>query len=132
MAETTTLYRGRPQDCAEDALLGATRALQIRDNPLAVYCLDLFAASAAARGEVSRAATILGATEAAREAMGAEPEEEEVAIRGQALHLLGRDGSAVDSAWVEGRALDLASALEFATEGVKLRSGIGEPDNTRE
>jgi len=95
----TTVYLGRPQDCAEEALLGATRALQIRDNPLAVYCLDLFAASASARGEVRRAATILAATEAAREAMGVGPDEDEAAIRARALELLGRGGRAVESAF---------------------------------
>jgi predicted ATPase len=116
MAESVALYRGRPEDCAEDALLGATRALQIRDNPLAVYCLDLFAASAAAGGDVLRSATILGATEAAREAMGVAPDEDEAAVRAQALELLGRDRRAVDPAWVEGRAMDLPSALRFASE----------------
>ena len=42
-----------------DALLAATRALRIDDRALAVYCLDLFAASAAARGDVRRAARSL-------------------------------------------------------------------------
>ena len=118
----TTVYLGRPQDCAEEALLGATRALQIRDNPLAVYCLDLFAASASARGEGRRAATILAATEAAREAMGVGPDEDEAAIRARALELLGRGGRAVESAWAEGRTLDLASALELATGDDVVRS----------
>jgi len=118
----TTVRRDRPQDCAEEALLGATRALQIRDNPLAVYCLDLFAASASARGEGRRAATILAATEAAREAMGVGPDEDEAAIRARALELLGRGGRAVESAWAEGRTLDLASALELATGDDVVRS----------
>jgi predicted ATPase len=110
----TTLYRDRAQDFAEEALLGATRALQIRDNPLTVYCLELFAASAAARGDRPRAATILGATEAAREDMGIAPDEDEAVIRARALELIGEDGSVVEAAWAEGRRQDLASALELA------------------
>ncbi len=115
-------YRDRPQDCAEEALLGATRALQIGDKPLAVYCLDLFAASATARGDVRRAATILGATEAARQEMGVVPDEDEAATRARALELIGRDGRADESAWAEGRALDLASALELADGKDEVRS----------
>jgi predicted ATPase len=122
----TTLYRDRAQDCAEEALLGATRALQIGDKPLAVYCLDLFAVSTAARGDVCRAATILGATEAARQEMGVVPDEDEAATRTRALELIGPDGRADESAWAEGRALDLASALELAGGKDEVRSGIGE------
>jgi predicted ATPase/class 3 adenylate cyclase len=113
MAEMT-LYRDRPQDCAEDALLGASRALEIRDNPLAVYCLDLFAVSAAARGDGARAATILGATEAAREAMGVGPDDDEEAIRTRALGLIGAENRVAEAARAEGRRLKLASTLELA------------------
>lgn len=113
----TMVYRDRPQGCAEEALLGATRALQIRDTPLAVHCLDLFAASAAARGDGRRAATILGATEAAREAMGVAPDDDESAIRARALELIGGERRVVEAAWAEGQQLDLASALELAAAG---------------
>jgi non-specific serine/threonine protein kinase len=116
IAETSTLYRSRAEDSADEALLGATRALQIRDNPLTVYCLDLFAASAAARGDVRRAAAILAATEAAREALGIAPDEDEAAARARALELIGEEGIA--DARDEGRTLDLASALELAATGV--------------
>ena len=118
IAETTFL-RESVQDCAEDALLGAKRALQIEDSPLAVACLDLVAASLAARGDPRRAATILGATEAAREAMGVGPDADEEAIRAGAMLMLGADADG----WNEGRALDLAAALEFAArEGVPSTS----------
>lgn len=113
----TMFYRDRVQDCAEDALLGATRAMQIADSPLTVACLDLFAASVAARGDVRRAAIILAATEAAREAMGVEPDEDEEAIRSGALQSIGEDGSSLGPAWSEGRALDLAAAVEVAAAG---------------
>jgi hypothetical protein len=65
---------------------------------------------------VRRAATILGATEAAREAMGVGPDEDEEAIRARALELLGGDEPAADAAWVEGRGQDLAGALELAAQ----------------
>jgi non-specific serine/threonine protein kinase len=110
----TTLYRDRAQDGAEDALLGATRARQIRDKPLTVYCLELFAAAAAARGDARRAATILAATEAAREEMGVGPDEDEAAARARALELIDEDGDVIEAAWAEGRRQDLASALERA------------------
>ncbi len=95
-------------------MLAATRAIQIGDPPLAVYCLDLCAASIAARGDTRRAVVILGATEAAREAMQVEPDEDEEAIRAKAMAGLDRSSSFGEDAWVEGRALDLLQALELA------------------
>ena len=115
LAEEVARYRNRPQDCGADAQLGATRALQIRDTPLAVYCLDLFAASAAASGDVRRAATILAATEAARETMGVTPDEDEEAIRAPALKLIGEKDGGVQTEWAKGRTLDLEAALELTT-----------------
>jgi hypothetical protein len=115
-AEVVARFRDRPQDCGADAQLGATRALQIGDKPLAVYCLDLFAASAAASGDVRRAETILAATEAAREAMGVPPDEDEEAVRARALELIGERGARAETAWAEGRTLDLEAALELADD----------------
>lgn len=46
--------------------------------------------------------------------MGAEPDEDEQAIRTRAVELLSRDVHVVETAWAEGRALDLGSALELA------------------
>lgn len=89
---------------------GATRQSSTSPRQLP----DLFAASAAARGDILRAATILGATEAAREVMGAEPDEDEQAIRTRAVEPLSRDVHVVETAWAEGLALDLGSALELA------------------
>jgi hypothetical protein len=114
--------RDRAPDCAGEALLGAARALQIRDTPLAVFCLDLVAVSAAARGDVNRAAMILGATEAARQEMAVEPDEDEAAIRTRALELIGRD-DLVETAWARGRTLDLGSGLELAAP----TDGVGSP-----
>jgi len=115
MAETT-VGRGRPGDCAADALLGARRALQVGDRGLAVFCLDLFAVAAATGGDHRRAAAILAAGENARRAMGAEPDPDEQAIRGQALKLLDLDGEAFMLGYAEGQALDLPAALSLAEE----------------
>ncbi len=112
----TSVYRDQAQHHAGDALLGATRALQIEDRPLALYCLDLFAVSAAARGDTRRAAVALGATEAAREALELECEEDEEAIRSAALARLDRSDALVEEAWVEGRGLAVADALEHARD----------------
>jgi tetratricopeptide (TPR) repeat protein len=111
LAEEAARYRQRPQECGADAQLAATRALQIRDNPLAIWSLDLFATSAAAGGDVSRAATILAATEAAREAMDLAPDEDEEATRAIALELVGERTPVVETAWAEGRTLDLETTV---------------------
>ena len=94
-------------------MLGATRALQIDDRPLAAYSLDLVAAAVAGR-DADIAAVILGATEAAREAMGVECDEDEEAIRAVALAQLGHRPS--PDAWRRGRALDLAAALPLVRD----------------
>jgi hypothetical protein len=113
MAETT-VGRGQPGDCAADALLGARRALQVSDRGLAVFCLELFAVAAAAGGDHRRAAAVLAAGEAARREMGAEPDLDEQAIRGQALKLLDQDGEAFALGYAEGRSLDLPAALSLS------------------
>jgi hypothetical protein len=77
--------------------------------------LDLFAAAAAAHGDVRRAAIMLAATEASREAMGVGPDEDEEAVRAKALEALRSEGNVIEDVWDEGRGLDLESALEFAT-----------------
>jgi predicted ATPase/class 3 adenylate cyclase len=109
----TAIHRDSPQEVADYALMGGRRASQISDIPLVAFCLDMFAASAASRGDPRRAATILGATEAAREAMGAALDEDEKAIRARVLARLG-DRRVLHEAWAEGRVLDLGSALNLA------------------
>jgi predicted ATPase len=109
----TSVYRGRPQDAAGDALLAARRALQIDDVPTAAWALDMVALSSAARGDGNSAATILAATEVARESLGAEPDDDEQGIRERALSLL--DEADAEAAWTRGRSLDLGAALELAS-----------------
>jgi non-specific serine/threonine protein kinase len=109
----TALHVGRIDERLAEAVLGATRALQIDDRPLAAYSLDLVAAAVAGR-DADIAAVILGATEAAREAMGVECDEDEEAIRAVALAQLGHGPS--PDAWRRGRALDLAAALPLVRD----------------
>ena len=110
----TAFHEGRPGDRTAEAELSATRALQIDDRPLVIYCLELVAAAAATRGDERRAAALLGATEAAREAMGVEVDEDEEVIRGHTVGSLDRDSDVVAAAWAEGRQLDLAGAVVLA------------------
>jgi hypothetical protein len=113
MADTSML-RGRLPDCAAPALLGATRALQIGDRYLAAWCLDLFAVAVAAAGDQRRAAAILAATGAARQAMGIEPDPDEQAVREQVLKLVDQHGQDFARGQAEGQALDLPAALSLA------------------
>jgi predicted ATPase/class 3 adenylate cyclase len=110
----TSVRRGRLPDCAAPALLGATRALQIGDKYLAAWCLDLFAAAVAAAGDQRRAASILAAVDAARHAMGIEPDADEQALRQQVLKLLDPHGQDFALGRAEGQALDLPAALSLA------------------
>jgi predicted ATPase/transcriptional regulator with XRE-family HTH domain len=111
----TIFQRGRLGDCAEPALLGARRALQIGDKRLATQCLELFAVAAAARGEHHRASAILAAGQAARQEMGTEPDPDEQAVRDQALELLGQHGETPGPGGAEGPELDLPTAFSLAT-----------------
>jgi non-specific serine/threonine protein kinase len=113
----TAIQRGRLQNCAAPALLGATRALQIGDKYLAAWCLDLFAAAVAAvaaAGDQRRAAAILGSVDAARHAMGIEPDSDDQALRQQVLKLLDQHGQDFALGHAEGQALDLPAALSLA------------------
>ena len=87
-------------------------AFGLNDSPTLVYCLDLFAYSAAARGDSRTAVLVLAATEAARERIEVGPDEDEQAIRTPALALVG--AVALDEMRAEGRALELADAVSVA------------------
>jgi len=122
IVETDVFYRDEHDGLAEETLLGASLALRIRETPLAVYCLDLFALAAASRGHGSVAATMLAATERAREDLGLEPDEDEVSIRARALERLGLDGTAVEGARAAGRELDLAASIDLARGSMRADS----------
>jgi hypothetical protein len=78
-----------------------------------VYCLDLFATAAAARGDGDCATRLLRATESARAAMGLEPDEDEAPTKALAVELLGAGAQwEVDDEAVP--LLDLGSALALA------------------
>jgi predicted ATPase/class 3 adenylate cyclase len=110
----TSIRRGHLPDCAAPALLGATRALQIGDKSLAASCLDMFTVAVAAAGDQRRAAAILAAIDAARHAMGIEPDSDDQALRQQALKLLDPRGQDFALGHAEGQALDLPAALSLA------------------
>jgi hypothetical protein len=99
------------------ALDGDRLSLLIRDGPTAADCLDLWAVGAAKRGDTAGAATILGATEAARESMGAQPDDDEAAVRDEALSFISQPGAALDEEWTSGRSLDLEAAFARAAAG---------------
>jgi predicted ATPase/class 3 adenylate cyclase len=113
MAETS-MRRGHLPDCAGPALLGATRALQIGDKYIAAWCLELFTVAIAAAGDQRRAAAILATVDAARHAMGIEPDAEDQALREQVLKLLDQHGQDFALGHAEGQALDLPAALSLA------------------
>ena len=123
-AEILGRYRGRPEDGGEEALRASELAVALNDRPMAAYCLDLVALSAVARGDLRLGSTLLAATEAARERMGYEADEDEEAIRAPALELLGADIAASDT-WMQGRVLDLPEALELAKDGWPTASPLG-------
>jgi hypothetical protein len=60
-------------------------------------------------------ATLLGATEAAREAMGVEVDEDEEPSRSYTVGSLDPDSELVVDAWAEGRTLDVTEALGRAS-----------------
>lgn len=115
----TAVYRAHPEEAAEPAGLAAALALDIRDNPLALDCIDTVAVAAAARGD-DRAATILGATDALREAMDLPPDEDDVALRRSVAGRLG-SGATYSEARQRGAGLDLPAAVELA----RAVAGIG-------
>lgn len=113
----TSLRRSDPGTAWEPARTAALRSSQIGDDPLLVYSLELVAA-AAGRSDAERAAMLLGATDAARERMDLEPDEDEALVRGWAeaglADALPSDAAA--GAFAAGRELDLASALARVTD----------------
>ena len=113
----TRINLSKPDDAADYALLAAVRSTQIQDLPLTAYCLDLIAASLAERGEVEHAATLLGATEAAREQMGIELDEDEILIRQVAERAITPQRAKLERDWIRGRSLDLSAAVELAKGG---------------
>jgi non-specific serine/threonine protein kinase len=113
----TALLQHEPDVSAERAVAAAGRAGGFGEASLAAYALDIAAAALAQAGRAEVAATILGATERAREQLGLEPDEEEVAMREDAAaHIRASIPSAeMDRAWAEGRALELDRVVEIAS-----------------
>jgi len=101
---------GHADDAMTYALPAARRAVAIGDRPLVAFCVDQLAAAAVARGDVTHAARLLAATEAARQEMGVAADDDELVIRDWVMAKLGRD-ELVRTAWEEGLTLGLDAAL---------------------
>ncbi len=102
---------------SEKLLFEALSAFQrLRDEDASTECLESLAGAAGARGEWSRAATLFGAAEAAREELGVpmRPVDQERYERFVASSRRGQDETAWLSAWSEGRDLSLRQATEYA------------------
>ncbi|HXF98712.1 MAG TPA: AAA family ATPase [Gaiellaceae bacterium] len=110
----TALRRGRLEGAAANAVDAASRALEIGDRPLALDCLDVFAAAMAARGDHRCAAVLLGATAALREALEIGGDGGAEGARALALAAVDRTSATVAEAWGEGEALTLDEAVGFA------------------
>jgi predicted ATPase/class 3 adenylate cyclase len=113
MAETS-LRLGRAEDAREPARVAAVRSSQIGDDPLLIYSLELVAAAAAEQGDGRLAATILGATDAARERMQLEPDDDEALVRRLIQERLDPSSDGERAASAAGRQLDLDGALAAA------------------
>jgi predicted ATPase len=115
----TSLRLGRAEEVTDPAGTGAVRAAQIGDEPLLVYCAELVAAAAAGGGDARRAALILGAADAARRVMEAEPDDQEAFIRTWTEErLLGSlEPPAIEAAREEGERLDLRSLVTSGSAG---------------
>jgi hypothetical protein len=90
------------------------RSSQIGDDPLLIYSLELVAASAAEQGDGRLAATLLGATDAARERMELEPDDDEALVRGWIRERLDPASDGIRAASAAGQQLDLDGALAVA------------------
>ena len=117
MLAETAIHQNRGDAVAEPARVAAVRSSQISDDPLLIYSLELVAAAAAEDGDGRRAATLLGATDAARERMELERDEDEAFVRDWIQTRLPRSLSADDIAAASeaGGRLDLEAALTEAS-----------------
>jgi predicted ATPase len=117
MLAETAIRQGRPGEARAPARSAAERSSQIADDPLLIYSLELVAAAAAEEGTAERAATLLGAADAARERMELERDDDEAFVRAWAADRVADalPAERAEAATAAGRALDLATALAEAT-----------------
>jgi len=102
---------------SEKLLFEALRVFRrLRDDDASTECLESLAGAAGARGESSRAATLFGAAEAAREEPGVpiRPVDRERYERFVAHSRHGQDERSWASAWSRGRTLSLQQAIDQA------------------
>jgi predicted ATPase/class 3 adenylate cyclase len=108
----TAVYQGRSE--IDAALTAARLAMEIRDPSLALFSLDVLAATVAR--DDPRAATILGGTEAVRRRLDLEADPDEAVLRDVAAARLGGDPAAYRDEWSRGAALDLPDLILLATD----------------
>ena len=117
MLAETAIHQDRGDAVSEPARVAAVRSSQISDDPLLIYSLELIAAAAAEDGDGRRAATLLGATDAARERMELDRDDDEAFVRDWIRARIPRSLSPDDitSASEAGGRMDLGAALTEAT-----------------
>ena len=110
------LARARGDDQAAEALhLDALRRRQLLgDNRAIVEELEALAITAVRQGDNGRAATLLGATERWRSAMGLPVAPRDEPARDAAMVALADSGAPLDEAWQAGRELSVEEAVSLA------------------
>jgi predicted ATPase len=106
----------RARSLVSDSL---TRAQRLGDKPTLVECLHVLAGTASAEGHTRRAATLAGAAEALHAAIGAPPSPAERAVgeRFESRLRIHADEE-LNAAWVEGKAMALDRALDYALDRI--------------
>jgi predicted ATPase/DNA-binding SARP family transcriptional activator len=95
---------------------GIASAQTLKDQVILPYLLEAFACLAAARGEHQRAARLFGAAEARREIVHTPmPPQWQRYCAGIITEMQSFSETEVASAWAEGRAMSLESAIAYAT-----------------
>jgi predicted ATPase len=113
------LFEGDCQRARSLASESLTRAQSLGDKPTIVECLHVLAGAASAEGDTRRAATLAGAAEALHAAIGAPPSPAERAVgeRFESRLRIYADEE-LDAAWVEGKAMVLDRALDYALDRI--------------
>jgi hypothetical protein len=93
----------------------------VGSKPGIAECFERLGMVAAELGRLERAARLLGAAEALREATGTPVQAVDRADRERAAASVrsGSEAKRLDQAWAEGRAMTLEQAIEYALEEAK-------------
>jgi predicted ATPase/DNA-binding SARP family transcriptional activator/DNA-binding CsgD family transcriptional regulator len=127
------LLQGNHRRAAPSFEESLTLCLELGDRLTASESLEGLACISGAHGEAERAARLLGAGEALREAVGSEHLPEEDALREPYLATTRSqlDEASWDSSWAEGRAMPMEQAIEYAlSEENPMRSTSPAPERS--